>query len=206
MKALFVVFAFLATSAALAHPVIYKGGTSLQSFNSQNENDLQVLHSFERWFSGGMRYIRTEESRQESHILMAQGYLLAKRWNLESSQANILLGAGAGQQSRALTSQPVYLTDVSGDWESRRLYSKIEFQKIFRPQARESDKKMLRLGFAPFLADYNDLSVWVIAEGLQTTTESVQYNQFLRFYYRNVLWEIGTGLGGSFLFNFMVHY
>jgi hypothetical protein len=64
----------------------------------------------------------------------------------------------------------------------------------------------LRLGFAPFLADYSDLNIWFITQFERRNEEKpIRATQFLRFYMRNVLWEVGAGFDGTFAFNFVIH-
>ena len=63
----------------------------------------------------------------------------------------------------------------------------------------------LRLGFAPFLADYSDLNVWFVTQFTKHNDETTETTQYMRFYMKNVLWEVGADFNGGFSFNFMIH-
>ena len=60
---------------------------------------------------------------------------------------------------------------------------------------------------APFLADYTDLNVWFILQAeKQAGQKQIELTQFLRFYMKNTLWEVGAGFNGDWAFNYMIHF
>jgi hypothetical protein len=66
---------------------------------------------------------------------------------------------------------------------------------------------LYRVGYAPFVAGYNDLNIWAIMQFDYNPDmrSEVQVTPFLRFYYKNVLWEMGASLRGNIYWQFMVH-
>ena len=63
-----------------------------------------------------------------------------------------------------------------------------------------------RLGFASFLGDYTDLNVWLVAQfETHNDQQPIEATQVLRFYIKNILWEVGAGFDGTLKFNFMIH-
>lgn len=194
---------------SLAHPVSYKGALGVMSFNSAVANEMLLTYSFNPHFAGAWTYLR--EQKSEFHIPRAN--LLLKRWNNEDSQGNIYLSGGAGVEKFNSKNYNAGLGEVILDWESRKYYSSVEHQYFFRNNednpalaAKDLQKTKARLGFAPFLADYNDLNVWYMAEfNHKNFEDKIEALQFLRFYMKNVLWEVGAGFDGSFAFNLMVH-
>ncbi|WP_413287506.1 hypothetical protein [Bdellovibrio sp. HCB337] len=199
----------LAALAAEAHPVSYKNAFGVMSYNSQDSNELLVNYSLNSRFAVAATYLREEKSE----FYIPRLNLLVQRWNNEDSQGNFYLSAGAGAEKFDSKNYDTGLLEVILDWESRKYYTYFEHQYFARknennPTLAEKDlqKSKLRLGFAPFLADYSDLNVWYIAEFNQSNTNpQIAATQFLRFYMKNVLWEVGAGFDGSIAFNFMIH-
>ena len=106
------------------------------------------------------------------------------------------------------------LFEFSADWESRKYY--IDFDHLYI--SRSHNKNILipdqhynftkvRAGLAPFLADYSDLNVWLILQAEKYSYKSnIEMTQFLRFYIKNTLWEIGARFDGGGAFNYMIHF
>jgi hypothetical protein len=65
-----------------------------------------------------------------------------------------------------------------------------------------------RVGFSPKMADFKDLQTWVMLQGMYTpdVDRKVMLTPLLRFFYHNVLWEMGSSTRGEWMLNFMVHY
>jgi hypothetical protein len=160
-------------------------------------------------FAVAHTYLR--DSRSEFFIPRAN--FLVKRWNETDSQANFYLSAGSGFEKFDGKTVPAQFGEAVLDWESRKYYTYLEHQYIRRDETlnpalplQDYNHTRLRLGFAPFLADYEDLNIWYIAQFEKHNQEDqINATQFLRFYRKNVLWEVGAGFDGSLAFNFMVH-
>ena len=199
----------LACERGLAHPVGFKDAVGVMSYNSAKMSELTLAYSLSHRFALATTYLR--DSKSEFYIPRAN--LLVKRWNESDSQANFYLSAGAGIEKYGLKSEGARLGQIILDWESRKYYTSIDHLYIQRdndsnPLIPLSDYNhtKLRLGFAPFLADYEDLNIWFITQFDKHNDEKqIDATQFLRFYQKNVLWEIGAGFNGSLAFNFMIH-
>ena len=194
---------------ALAHPVSYKDAVGIMSYNSAKMSELLLTYSFSHRFALATTYLR--DSKSEFYIPRAN--YLVKRWNETDSQGNFYLSAGSGIEKYGSKSYGAQLGEVVLDWESRKYYTYIDHIYIRRDNdanplipLQDYNHTKLRLGFAPFLADYEDLNVWLIAQVEKHNDEKqIDMTQFLRFYRKNVLWEIGAGFDGSLAFNFMIH-
>lgn len=199
----------LISLSAKAHPVSYKNAFGVMSYNSTESNELLINYSFNSRVAAAVTYLREEKSE----FYIPRVNFLAQRWNNNDSQGNIYLSAGAGAEKFESKNYDTGLLELIMDWESRKYYTYFEHQYFARENEtntalaeKDFQKSKLRLGFAPFLADYNDLNVWYIAEFNQTNTDpQINATQFLRFYMKNVLWEVGAGFDGSIAFNFMIH-
>jgi hypothetical protein len=208
-RALLMAILTMATGKAFAHPVSYQDGFGIMSYNSPEMTELLLTYSFTPRFAIAHSYLR--DSHSEFYIPRAD--FLLKRWNNTDSQANIYFSAGAGLEKFNSSTTSANLGEVVLDWESRKYYTYLEHLYIRRDNRSNPDLPLqdynytkLRLGFAPFLADYTDLNVWFITQFERHSDEKqIEATQFLRFFIRNVLWEVGAGFDGSVKFNFMIH-
>ncbi|WP_413587466.1 hypothetical protein [Bdellovibrio sp. HCB274] len=196
-----------AHTAAFAHPVSYQGATSLMSYNKPEENELLLTYSFKPYLAAGLYYFR----EAKTNYTMPRVNFLAKRWNNEDSQANIYLGAGYGVEKSFDENKAVTYGSIDVDWESRKYYTAAAYSRFFRdnsgPQYRP-DFEMIkaRVGFAPYLAEYNDINAWLILQADKKNDSGTELTQFVRLFYRNVLIELGAGFNGNWTFNYMVHF
>jgi hypothetical protein len=199
----------LLSITSFGHPVSFKDGTGLMSYNSQSMNELLLTYSFSPSFAVATTYLR--DSKSEFYIPRLD--FLLKRWNLDDSQGNIYFSGGAGLEKFNLKSYGVRLAELVADWESREYYVSLTQLYLNRDNdlnallpLKEYNHTKARVGFAPFLADYNDLNVWLILEANKhNRDEQIELVQFVRMFRKNVLWEVGAGFDGSLAFNFMVH-
>jgi hypothetical protein len=208
---------FFAFSQILfGHPVNFKGSVGVMSYNSAAMNELSLSYSFTSRLALAGFFLREDDSE----FYLVRGNILAKRWNNEKSQGNIYLGLGTGTENYHDRSFSAHMGEIVADWESRKYYILAKHLALKRDVGRadnrpqdDSHHSSLRLGFAPFLADYKDLNIWLIAQFDQHNLRFDQFEEglpievtpYLRFYSRNVLWELGSSLNGSMKFNFMVH-
>jgi len=193
-----------------AHPVSYKGAVGLMSYNSPEMNEILLTYSLTPNFAVAGTYLRY--SKSEFYIPRAN--FLLKRWNNEDSQGNIYLSGGAGYEKFASKNYGVSLAEFVADWESRKYYIYFDYLYLNRSNdqnsfltSRDFTHSKFRVGTAPFLADYNDLNVWLILQVEKHLNESnIEMAQFLRFYVKNTLWEVGARFDGGWAFNYMVHF
>ena len=207
MKSVFFSLVLIGLSAQ-SHPVSYKDATGLMSYNNSQMNEILLTYSLTHEQAVGLTYIR--EKKSEFYIPRLN--YLAKRWNNDDSQGNLYLSLGSGIEKYAANQYNVKLGEIVADWESRKYYIYLEHLHMFRDNIvnplwteRDDNHTKFRLGFAPFLADYNDLNIWAIAQMTKHNTENIETTQFIRFYMKNILWEIGADFNGGFAFNFMIY-
>jgi hypothetical protein len=208
MKYIFA-FSILIAHHAFAHPVSYKDALGIMSYNSQRMNELLLTYSFSPKIAVAHAYLR----EFESEYYIPRVNFLVKRWNNSDSQGNVYLSGGSGKEKYESNSYNVHLGELVVDWENRKYYTYFEHLYLKRENDKNSlaldldqNHSKLRLGFAPFLADYEDLNVWYIIQFERHNDEKQnEATQFLRFFRKNVLWEVGAGFDGSVAFNFMIH-
>lgn len=197
------------SGTAYAHPVSYQDGVGIMSYNTSNTTEILLTYSLSPKFAVAHTYLRDSKSE----FFIPRFNSLAKRWNNSESQANIYMSLGSGIEKFGTESAPAHLGELVIDWESRKYYTYLEHLYINRSSSMNSqalspnyNHTKLRLGFAPFLADYEDLNIWFVTQfDRHGDAKQIDATQFLRFYRKNVLWEIGAGFDGSLAFNFMIH-
>lgn len=200
-------FLMLFPFATLAHPVAFEGAVAVLGDSSEELKSQQVLYSYRFWGAAGVHFTRITEQGEPTDFQLIKNNFLLKRWNQPESQGNIYLGLGAGQEKSLNQARAVSEIDFQADWESRRFYTMALFQKFFRESERpQFEYQMQRLGIAPYYGEYEDLSIWLIAERTQILRQTEVWSSILRFYYKNVLWELGFSNQGGLVFNYMVHF
>jgi hypothetical protein len=210
-------FLFLLLSLqAYAHPTSFQGATSLMNESSSMARHMMLTYSHRYWLASAAHYTRIELDHQSKAIeasLIGVNTLL-KRWNNPTSQGNIYLSAAYGMEfSNGLKKRQITKGDFDIDWEDRRFYIAAGYTRYFRQSesgdlmpAKDLQLKKLRLGVAPYLGEFKELNTWFIVEAMQVQNQTVSITPMFRFYYHNVLWEVGSSLKGDWMFNFMIHY
>jgi hypothetical protein len=196
-------------SSAFGHPVIFEGGTVVWSQAKKGSQDTSLFYSVTSRIAVGATVL----TRTDHQIAIPRVNLRLARWNRLDSQANIYLAGGRGFERYEGRSTAADYLNLSADWENRRLYAMIEHEYLKRGRYIAADgvtgnQTKLRLGLAPYLSDFEELGTWFVVQIQIADPESLadaRLTQLLRFYFRNVLWEIGADTSGEFAFNLMLH-
>jgi hypothetical protein len=195
---------------AHAHPVAFSGSYSIMTWNSADMSDWMFTHSFTSNYSLSARHLRLVTKDGERIFYIPQLNFLVKRWNELDSQANIYLSVGHGGEKISNSLKNTSALAIEIDWESRKYYT--SFREDVLINHKNSGKNIyqtkLRAGFAPYLAEFNELNTWFIlqADKGNKSTEEFGLTPFIRLFYHNVLTEFGVSSKGSAKFNFMVHF
>lgn len=209
----FFILALLGTSQiSVAHPVIFKGGIELQGETQKKDSAFSTTYTFSPYWAVAAQYYEMREPSMSPlgrtfEASTVQINHLLKRWWNEGSQGNIYLGAGAGVFApQGLPSEFLARGEVNADWESTTLYVAARYIYLHPDFSEDVDFKKLRVGFAPYVLEQEGLNSWFILEWRQMNTEKAEVTPLLRFFFRSVLFELGSSLDGDFKFNFMIHY
>ncbi len=197
---------FLISSAVHAHPVIYKDGWALSSSNMPDYSNNYVMYSFTNKFAVGVDHWRFSQDDENNEMGLLKLNHLLWRHNGEDSQANVYLHGGLGiedQEFEIKRTRGSYLYGAEADWETRTLYTSVkhyQFQDIAVSQA--------RIGFSPNKAPFENLQTWFMLQAMhiKDVNEKVMLTPLVRFFYQNVLWEMGSSTRGDWMLNLMVHY
>lgn len=187
-----IIFFLLSVNSVLARPVGYKGATNLLSFTRFDRSENTLHYSPEYYYSLGVRSFNSNKLDFNG----AYGAYLLKRWNLSEAQANIFSYGGLGvDENNEFTGH--YGTQL--DYETRKIYLLYNYQAYNGNILLENH--ISRVGYAPFKAGYNDLNFWFI---LEYSSLDDNLSPITRFFYKNVLWEIGYNTDQEVIFNIMI--
>ena len=188
-----------------AHPVSYGKSLSLISKSGKDKRENVIHYSPTFRYSLGAKQL--SKDRAEATILRAG--LLLKRWNTPHSQANIYSTFGVGKlksKSSLLSDQGLYSGHIHADWESRRYFVMGMYERYEGSDNFLDDEYTFKLGFAPYLAEYDELNIWLMFKQTYMPRDKDRFRStpLLRMYYKNVLWELGAPTDDGVMFNFSV--
>jgi len=195
----------LFSSISLAHPVIWKGGSSNLLHVDTATIHAQSLYSVDYDWAVGVHHLRFRELGL-SYTLAQSNYLL-KRWNGTGSQGNFYVLSGAGLAHQDENTDTLLHFGAQADWETRRYYTLFRAEYYGLDQAQWTLRG--RLGIAPYIADFDGLHTWlmlqvddtIVAGEHKTTVMPV-----LRVFQDTILVEIGSDFSGTSMLSVMLHF
>ena len=195
-----------------AHPVTFEGGTALFSIHRPRFTHIEANHTVHRNVALAVNYRRMELDSSTLSVPQLQLNLLVKRWNLKGAQANIyaMLGGGADvSQWSNFELADTLLGSASSqfDYETQTIYTALSGFAMFNEELQVYGGRY-RVGVAPYVANYNELQTWVIAQidYVSDFADQPRITPMLRFFYRTVLWETGVSTNGHLWFQMMSHF
>lgn len=173
-------------------------------------SDWMFTHSFTSKQSLAARYLRLDTRDGERTFYIPQVNFLLKRWNELDSQANVYLSLGHGGEKVNSSFKNTSSAALEADWESRKYY--VSFREDVLLSHKDSKRNIystkVRAGFAPYLAEFNEINGWFILEATKSNKMNEEYKltPIIRLFYHNILLEFGSTMKGDSQFNFMVHF
>jgi hypothetical protein len=205
VKNIFYASALLSLCAlAEARPVSYAGGTTVMQNNDAMRHNLHVHYSPSVSYSVGV--LSEYWHALDGNFNGVQANWLAKRWNQKHSQANLYVKTAFGQFNDDNHGDPAGFIAVSADWENRRYFAAINVRYSDFGN-HQFDSQSIRLGVAPYVADYGSLHTWLMFQHDENTLlDKPQQTLLLRFFKGDYLAEIGTNQDGKPLLNAVIRY
>jgi hypothetical protein len=193
-----------------AHPTTFAGGTSLMSFNSAGMNKQWAHYSPSPRYSLGVQLTRIQEQDQGPELFSVHPQLavLLHRWNQKHFQANLYAYGGVGRAWANDKSRWMGSYSIEADAEDRRYYTSLQFSEMRMSNFRNQQTYRARVGFAPYLADFDEWATWLIVE-YDYRPEAPQEHSvtpLIRLFYRNALIEAGSSVRGDWMLNMMIHF
>jgi len=199
---------FLSAPFSWSHPVAFKGSTGAMTSMAPESTEIQMNYSLSPRFALGGDYVRMMYREDDVYFGIVRANALVYRANRPESQGNIYLYTGTGVREASGDSDAAFFYGGEADWESRKHYVSFKGQSWRSPNRLNFDQFVARAGIAPYVAGFESLHTWLIAQGMYEPWAKNQFTwaPMVRMFYRNVLWETGVSTRGEFLFNTIIHF
>lgn len=206
LKRLKYIFLFLFSLNAIAHPVIYKDGIVYWGSFAPDMNTQRVSYTFDPTYSLEVNTSWYQNVDEYRDYTLGFNYLF-KRWLNRGSQGNLYGAVHTGTYEDLKGSGSVNHLMLMGDWESRKYYTAASVMGLYY-DGEEKFKYSYRAGIAPYIAGMNTLQNWLIFkfDYFEENNKTMQITPMMRFFYKNVLWELGSSLEGDSFITLMTHF
>ncbi len=210
IKLIGIIFAIHSFSL-FAHPVIYKEGIVASSSNMMSFSDNQIMYSWSNRWSSGLNHWRFTKDNKNTEFAFLKTNHLLYRYNGEHSQGNVYIHGGIGVADSEIEKKQTnegYMTGFELDWETRTFYTALKHYYFTSPKVTDLSMTQARVGLSPYEAGFDQLQSWLMLQAMYMpdVAREITITPLLRFFYKNVLWEIGSSTRGEWLINVMVHY
>ena len=199
----------LLSGVARAMSVSWQGSTAVMISNQPFLTDWLAAYSFRNDMAFAVRFMRmTMPDGSEMKFYAPQLDFLLHRWNDREFQANIYVNGAFGVQSFQGSTSTVGSGTLDADIESRELYAAAKFQGNWVGIGPNIYQSEMRVGVAPYKADYEELASWLVVS-LQNNPQlsrAFSVTPMVRLFYKTVLVEIGASAEGDWMLNTMIHF
>jgi len=207
-----VLLALIPVSAG-AKPIAFSHGTTVMAeYGAGTMREAQVFYAPRYFLSFGPGYLELESDidHRRREITYARVNYLAKRWNMESAQANVFVWGGAGQAYVSETNRHRFTGNAGAqiDYETRRVYASLKTDGYHSADFSHRIDT-LQLGLAPYKHDYDTLATWVVVQGRRYTGgihDGTEWALLLRLFKRGAWIEAGVTDEGKLQAMAMVNF
>jgi hypothetical protein len=192
---------------APAKPLSYVGGTMVMQENDETGNTLTVDYTFNPHFALAL-YAKRDIGGKEFYTIGPQLNTLIKRWNLPNGQGNIFSMTGAGTSRQGSNSQPAAWAALLADYETRRLFLSYEPRLMYAEAIETSFWQRAHVGFAPYLADYDQLNSWLLLRFDHHPAKEGHFvvTPMVRFFYKTIWLEAGYSSNNHLMLNWALQF
>ena len=199
--------------AVKAKPIAFSHGTTVMAeYGAGTMTEAQVFYAPRYFLSVGGGYLELESDidHRRREITYARLNYLAKRWNMEVAQANVVVWGGAGQAYVSELNDHVAAWNAGAqvDYETRRVYASLKTD-LHRSTDFSHRIDTLQLGIAPYKHDFNTLATWFVVQGRQYTGEvhdGTEWALLVRLFKRGAWIEAGVTDDGKLQAMAMVNF
>ena len=197
-----------APAAAFAKPISYVGGTMVMVENDETGNTLNLDYTFSPRAAAAL-YVKHETQGDVFTAVGPQLNYLVKRWNRPDAQGNIytMTGAGTAIENNGRRHFATW-AGLLADYETRRIFTSYELRLMYAQGIEKSVWQRARLGFAPYLANYQDLNTWfmVQVDHHPAKTHATTVTPLVRLFYKTLLVEGGVSTRGTAMINLVKQF
>lgn len=195
------------TLVCQARPVAFYESTSVMNENRFNQSELMISRTFLPEWSAGIHYSEIRNTGEKQKYYYALLSYLPVRKNWEKWQGNIYLTSGLGLLNQSRNQKKSAYAAFESDIESRKYYYSLKAEAYHLNDHPVSSFYRLRSGFAPYLSEVNGLHTFVLLElSYFSWIKNHDLTPMLRFFYQNILFELGVSLKGHGQFNFTTEF
>lgn len=196
--------------AAQANPISYVGGTMPMQENDETGHTFSMDYTIKPNLALGL-YAKQDinnRNRSDSYTIGPQVNTLLKRWNLPDAQGNIFNMTGAGMAYNKDDSRFAAWTGFLANYETRRIYLSYEPRLMYAGNIDKSFWERGRVGFAPYLANYDDLNTWLMVQvdHHPSKENALVVTPLVRFFYKTTLVEAGYSSNHHLMFNWQLQF
>lgn len=193
--------------AGAAKPISYVGGTMLMVENDETGHTVSLDYTFSPRGAAAL-YVKKEINGNEFTTVGPQINYLVKRWNLPHGQGNIFSMTGAGTAFSNGRARFTTWTTILADYETRRIFTSYEARLMYAQGMETSLWQRARIGFAPYLANYDDLHTWLMVQvdHHPEKNHDTAVTPLLRFFYKTLLVEGGISTRGTVMLNLVKQF
>jgi hypothetical protein len=196
-----------AAFSAQGKPLSYVGGTMVMQENDETGHTLSIDYTFDPRFAVGL-YSKYETNQDEFWMAGPQLNTLVKRWNLPEGQGNIFAMPGAGIARQGSRDDPAAWLTLLADYETRRVFFSYEQRFVYAGSIEKSFWQRAQAGFAPYLADYEQLNTWLMIKVDHHPAKNDHFvvTPFIRFFYKTYWLEAGYSSDNHVMVNWTVQF
>ncbi|MBI1274515.1 MerR family transcriptional regulator [bacterium] len=192
---------------AESKPISYVDGFMVMQENDETGHTLSMDYTIDPKLALGL-YAKKESGDKDFTTIGPQVNYLVKRWNMPDGQANIFSMTGAGVSHWKGDDEFSAWTGILADYETRRIFTSYEIRGMFAGDFEKSIWQRARVGFAPYLANYDDLNTWfmVQVDYHPAKEDNVVVTPLVRFFYKTTLVEAGYSSNDHVMFNWVLQF
>lgn len=199
--------AAISSQPAEAKPISYVDGFMIMQENDETGHTLSLDYTIDPTLAVGL-YAKKESGDMDYTTVGPQVNYLIKRWNFPGAQGNIFSMTGAGVSRFNGDDEFSAWTGILADYETRRIFTSYEIRGMYAGDIEKSVWQRARVGFAPYLANYDDLNTWfmVQVDHHPSKEDNVVVTPLVRFFYKTTLVEAGYSSNDRVMFNWVLQF
>lgn len=201
------IISFAVAPKAEAKPISYVNGLMVMQENDETGHTISLDYTIDPKIAVGM-YAKKESGDKDFFTIGPQVNYLVKRWNMPGAQGNIFNMTGAGVLRFNGDDEFSAWTGFLADYETRRVFTSYELRGMYAGDIEKSVWQRARVGFAPYLANYEDLNTWLMlqVDHHPAKEDSVVVTPLVRFFYKTTLVEAGYSSNNHVMFNWVLQF
>ena len=199
---------FSSPQTAEAKPISYVGGIMAMQENDETGHTLSLDYTIDPRLAVGLYAKKEINQKKEFETIGPQANILIKRWNFPGAQANIFNMTGVGVSRYHGDNEASAWTSILADYETRRVFTSYELRGMYAGDLEKSVWQRARVGFAPYLANYDDLNTWfmVQVDHHPAKDDTLVVTPLVRFFYKTTLVEAGYSSNDHVMFNWVLQF